>query len=130
MGFSSMTQEEREIYQIRDGEIRESIAAYIVGHIDELVTVAEQEGISSLKLAAHWQELYHNIVGENDQRDYTEQLRKALNAQSAGLVDKFAGLFEDNYMHEPDLSAIKEKGRLPKDDEYYPSGIEIDQRAA
>ena len=129
MGYPSLTQEEKETFQTRDSEIRESIADYIVGHIDELVTLAEQDGISSLNLAAHWQELYNKIVGENDQRNYSEQLKNALTAQSAGLVERFAELFEYNYMREPDLGIIKEKRRLPRDDRYYPSGIEINRTA-
>ncbi|MFO8016918.1 MAG: hypothetical protein R6U32_07500 [Candidatus Woesearchaeota archaeon] len=122
---SKLTPQEREQYKARDSEIREEIATYIVTNIDTLVTLAEDEGISSPDLAAKWQDLYQRITKKNGQKGYSEQLNEALNAQGAGLVDKFAELFEDNYRYEPDLSIIKEKGKLPKDDDYYPCGVDL-----
>lgn len=124
--------EEKELYLGRDREIREKIAVYIATHIDELVNLAETEGISSPNLAGRWQNLNRQIVVENNQRylDRSGQLVKILNAHSAGLVDKFAEMFEDSYRHEPDLSFIREKGKLPRDKEYYPEGLEMECRAA
>lgn len=123
--------EEKEIYLNRDREIREQIAGYIATHIDDIVSLAEAEGITSPNLNKVWQELYHGIVEENNQRYAKKtQLLEVLNAQSAGLIDKFAEMFEDSYRHEPDLSFIREKGKLPRDDEYYPTGSEMELRVA
>lgn len=122
--------EERELYLVRDEEIREKIAAYIVNNLEVLVVLASRKGISSPNLADKWRILYKAIVEENNQRDYSKVLKDTLNAHSAGLIDKFAEMFEDSYRHEPDLSFIRKKGKLPKDDEYYPTGLEMELRAA
>jgi len=115
--------EEKELYLVRDAEIRREIAGYIATHIDDLVNLAETEGISGTTLAEGWRGLHQRIVTANNSR-YSGQLVEILNAQAAGLVDKFAEMFEDGYRHEPDLSFIRENRKLPKDVEYYPEGLD------
>lgn len=50
---------------------------------------------------------------------------ETINAQSAGLIDNFAALFENKYRFEPELILIRTYKKLPKDDEYYPGGMEL-----